>query len=326
MRLKKFARPKKGRGLGYVGAKRLISWEIGEEIEFQVPCFDVFVDAFGGGGSMSCEFLMRGKKVMYNDLDKDIYEVFRYVMNTEFEPEFYNGLLISSAEFNKILNKKHKTVIDNLKILINSFGNRSKAYLYSKDVGESKFLLAKEILKDDAFGFRNYRKNPIFISKINNLEGRRSVEKNRLQQLEQLKQLEQLQRLQQLLKLQQLRNCCKKNNIAFENLDYKSFIMKQRNKKSVLYCDIPYENTVGYSVGKFDHKKFFDFISEEAKYFKAVFISSYQILDNRFKIMKEFKKKSTLASGTSLDGDTEKLYTLKEFELARQMDIFDYLN
>ena len=63
MRLKEFAKPKKGRGLGYMGAKRLISWAIGEEIEFQVPDFDIFVDAFGGGGSMSCEFLMRDKKL-----------------------------------------------------------------------------------------------------------------------------------------------------------------------------------------------------------------------------------------------------------------------
>lgn len=63
MRLKKFARPKKCRGIGCMGAERLISWEIGEEIEFQVPDFDVFIDAFGGGGSMSCEFLMRGKKL-----------------------------------------------------------------------------------------------------------------------------------------------------------------------------------------------------------------------------------------------------------------------
>ncbi|QKE60388.1 hypothetical protein [Streptococcus phage smHBZ8] len=326
MRLKKFARPKKGRGLGYMGAKRLISWEIGEEIEFQVPDFDVFVDAFGGGGSMSCEFLMRGKKVMYNDLDKGVHDVFKYAMNTEFEPEFYNELLISRAEFKKVLNKKHKTVIDNLKLLINSFGNRSEAYLYSKEFGELKFLLAKEILKDDAFGFRNYRKNSIFISKINNLEGRRSVEKNRLQQLEQLKQLEQLQRLQQLLKLNQLRNRREKDSIVFENLDYKSFITQQRNKKGVLYCDIPYKNTKDYSVGKFDHKKFFNFISEEAKYFKAVFVSSYQISDDGFKLVKEFKKKSTLASGTSLSGDNEKLYTLKDFELARQMDIFDYLS
>lgn len=47
--IKKVCKTKKGRGLGYMGAKRLISWAIGEEIEFQVPDFDIFVDAFGGG-------------------------------------------------------------------------------------------------------------------------------------------------------------------------------------------------------------------------------------------------------------------------------------
>lgn len=317
MRLKKFAKPKKGRGLGYMGAKRLISWGIGEEIEFQVPDFDVFVDAFGGGGSMSCEFLMRGKKVVYNDLDANIYEVFKYVMSTNFKREFYKELLLDRKEFEKILKKKRRTTIDNLKLLINSFGNRSAAYLYSKENETLKFSLAKKILKDDVLAFRNYRKNPIFMSEISALS--LDIEKGRLQQLE---QLEQLQRLQQLRLLQQLQPV----EITFCNIDYMNFIKQQRNSKAVLYCDIPYKDTAEYSVGEFDHEKFFDFISQEAKYFKAVFISSYQISDNRFKLVKEFKKKSTLASGTALNGDTEKLYTLKDFELARQMDIFDYFN
>ena len=315
MRLKKFAKPKKGRGLGYMGAKRLISWNIGEEIEFQVPDFDIFVDAFGGGGSMSCEFLMRDKKVAYNDLSKNIYEIFKYVMSTEFEPEFYKKLLLSKAEFEEILDKRNKTVVDNLKLLINSFGNCSNAYLYNKENEKFKFSLSQEILKDDALGFKQYRRNPIFISKINNLKSRKNIEKNRLQQLERLQQLHQLR---QLSEVQQI----KTNKITFENLDYKSFIAQQRNKKAVLYC----ENAAGYSVGEFNHIDFFNFVSKEAKHFKGVFISSYQISDDRFQLVKEFKKKSTLSGGASSTGDTEKLYTLKDFELSRQMDIFDYIN
>ncbi len=319
MRLKKFARPKKGRGLGYVGAKRLISWAIGEEIEFQVPDFDIFVDAFGGGGSMSCEFLMRDKKVVYNDLDKSIYEVFKYVMETRFEPEFYKELLLDKAEFDRILKKSGRTVVDNLKLLINSFGNRSGTYLYSKANEKAKFSLAQEILKDDALAFKNYRKNPIFIAIINDFKNRKDIEKNRLLQLERLHQLHQLRQLGEIQHIQT-------SEIAFENLDYKSFIAQQRNQKAVLYCDIPYENTTEYAIGKFNHKEFFDFVSKEAKHFKAVFVSSYRISDGRFKLIKEFSKKSTLSGGTSSTNNTEKLYTLKSFKLARQMDIFDYIN
>lgn len=319
MRLKEFARPKKGRGLGYMGAKRLISWAIGEEIEFQVPDFDVFVDVFGGGGSMSCEFLMRDKKVVYNDLDKSIYEVFKYVMETRFEPEFYKELLLDKTEFDRILKKSGRTVVDNLKLLINSFGNCSGAYLYNKANGNLVFSLAQEILKDDALAFKNYRKNPIFIARVNDLKNRKNVEKNRLKQLEQLQQLSQLRQLDEIQHIQT-------NKITFENLDYKSLIAQQRNQKAVLYCDIPYENTVDYAIGKFNHKEFFDFISREAKHFKAVFVSSYCISDNRFKFVKEFKKKSTLGGGTTVSSGTEKLYTLKDFELARQMNIFDYLS
>ena len=319
MRLKKFARPKKGRGLGYMGAKRLISWDIGEEIEFQVPDFDVFVDAFGGGGSMSCEFLMRDKKVVYNDLDKNICDIFKYVTSTEFEPEFYSELLVSRDGFDEILGKKRKTVIDNLKLLINSFGNCSRTYLYSKANEKSKFLLAQEILKDDALAFKSYRKNPIFIAKVNDFKNRKDIEKNRLQQLERLHQLNQLRQLDEIQHIQT-------SKITFENLDYKSLIAQQRNQKAVLYCDIPYENTTEYAIGKFNHKEFFDFVSKEAKHFKAVFVSSYQISDDRFKLVKEFSKKSTLSGGTSSAGSTEKLYTLKNFKLSRQMDIFDYID
>lgn len=319
MRLKRFAKLKKGRGLGYMGAKRLISWEIGEEIEFQAPNFDIFVDAFGGGGSMSCEFLMRGKKIAYNDLDKNIYDVFKYVMNAKFEPEFYRELLISGAEFKKILNKERKTVVDNLKLLINSFGNRSKSYLYGKDNEEVKLLLAKEILKDNAFAFKNYRKSPIFISRIDDSRNREEVEKSRIQQLEQIQQLNLLKQLSEA-------QCISTDRITFENLDYKDFVKQQRNQNAVLYCDIPYKGTAEYAVGKFSHEEFYDFVSEEAKNFKAVFISSYQISDDRFKLVKEFKKRSTLSGGTAYNGDTEKLYTLKDFELARQMDIFDYID
>jgi len=302
-----------------MGAKRLISWGIGEEIEFQVPDFDVFIDVFGGGGSMSCEFLMRDKKVVYNDLDKSIYEVFKYVMETRFEPEFYKELLLDKTEFDRIFKKSNRTVVDNLKLLINSFGNRSSAYLYSKANEKTEFSLAQEILKDDALAFKNYRKNSVFIAKVNNLKNRKNVEKNRLQQLERLQQFEQLRQLDEIQRIQT-------SKITFENLDYKSLIAQQRNQNAVLYCDIPYEGTVDYAVGKFNHEEFFNYISKEAKHFKAVFVSSYRISDGRFKLIKEFLKKSTLSGGTSSANNTEKLYTLKNFKLARQMDIFDYID
>ena len=84
-RLKQFEKPKKGVGLGYRGAKRMISYKIGEEIEKRGVGDKIFLDAFGGGGSMSCEFLMRGWDVKYNDLDKSIHDVFKYVLTEKLD-------------------------------------------------------------------------------------------------------------------------------------------------------------------------------------------------------------------------------------------------
>ena len=62
---------------------------------------------------------------------------------------------------------------------------------------------------------------------------------------------------------------------------------------SILYCDIPYENTQEY-VGKgknFDHKRFYDWACKQDE---LVVISSYDISDSRFQRVVNFKKTSLL--------------------------------
>jgi len=64
--------------------------------------------------------------------------------------------ILSRDEFFKIKAKKHKSPIDNLKLLINSFGNDRDSYLYSVDKSEPKYKLAVEILekeKEEVFSF-----------------------------------------------------------------------------------------------------------------------------------------------------------------------------
>ena len=132
-RLEQFKKPKKGVGLGYQGAKRMISYKIGEEIEKRGVGDKIFLDAFGGGGSMSCEFLMRGWDVKYNDLDKSIHDVFKYVLTEKLD---LPTLIQTREEFFITKEKYEKSAQDELKLIVNSFGNNRVNFLYSAEISE----------------------------------------------------------------------------------------------------------------------------------------------------------------------------------------------
>ncbi|ORI39418.1 hypothetical protein BMR90_02245, partial [Leuconostoc mesenteroides subsp. cremoris] len=93
-------------------------------------------------------------------------------------------------------------------MLVNSFGNNRKDYLYAKDISDIKYNLAVEILeKEDVLV--GYKKTTTYQRAVNLYEDKLGFvdkqEKHRvLQQLERLQQLEQLQKLQQLEQLQKL--------------------------------------------------------------------------------------------------------------------------
>ena len=65
-------------------------------------------------------------------------------------------------------------------------------------------------------------------------------------------------------------------------------------ENSILYCDIPYENTAEYVNDGFNHKKFYDWACKQKE---LVVISSYEISDDRFKRVINLKKNSNLQGG-----------------------------
>ena len=75
---------------------------------------------------------------------------------------------------------------------------------------------------------------------------------------------------------------------------------------SVVYADIPYENTDCGSYEGFDHQKFFDWAARQRV---PVFISSYQIDDPRFVCVWEMEKRCLLQGGSSGALKTERIYT-----------------
>ena len=283
-------------GLPYQGSKKKISKKIVEIIKQNFGTDKPIYDIFGGGGAITAECVINGLDVHYNDLDRTITDMFQRVSATD--REFLKTLIISRDEFFKIRDKENKTVDDELKLLVNSFGNDRKTYLYSRKFSDLKYNLAIEIIKNHDT-FDGYKKTETYLKAINAFKNQ-PYKKRKLQILHQLQPLQQLERLQ----------CLERPEAT--NLDYKAF---SDIENSILYLDPPYENTVlkGYSIDSFDSQSFYDWAFKMANK-NIVLISSYGISDERFGCVYEFKTaRSTFQSGTNNDR-TEKLFMVKRGE------------
>ncbi|KGO00180.1 hypothetical protein HR11_02660 [Porphyromonas macacae] len=278
-------------GLPYQGSKKKISKKIVEIIKQNFGTDKPIYDIFGGGGAITSECILNGLEVYYNDLDKDITNAFERVISQD--REWIKSLIVSRTEFTEIKEKENKTTDDFLKLLINSFGNKKRDYLYSKEISDLKYNLAKEIIeKHDVFS--GYKQTKTY---------KRSIEKykqfQQIQRLQQLERLEQLQRIQQLQKLNKIKATSKSYH-AFSDVS-----------GAILYLDPPYEEShqKGY-INQFDSQEFYDWAFVMAKN-NIVIISSYSISDERFEAVYSFDKaRSTLQSGRSKK-ENEKLFMVK---------------
>ena len=278
---------RKGRAIGlpYQGSKKKISKKIIEIIKQNFGTDKPIYDIFGGGGAITAECILNGLEVNYNDLDKDITNAFERVISQD--RDWIKSLIVSRTEFFEIKDKENKTTDDFLKLLVNSFGNDKRSYLYSKEISDLKYNLAKEIIENHNV-FSGYKQTETY---------KGSIEKyKRLQQLQRLQQLEQLQRLQQL------------DKVKATNKSYHDF---SEVSGAILYLDPPYERTNQDSyINSFDSQEFYDWAFEIAKT-NIVIISSYSISDERFEVVYSFDKaRSTLQSGTR-NNKCEKLFMVK---------------
>ena len=293
---------RKGRPLGlpYQGSKKKISKKIIEIIKQNFGTDKPIYDIFGGGGAITAECLLNGFEVHYNDLDRTVTDMFQRVLSAD--REFLKTLIVSRDEFFKIRVKENKTVDDNLKLLVNSFGNNKRNYLYSEKLSDSKYNLAVEIIeKYDAFD--GYRKTETYLEAKDIFKDQdcQKTQQDRMDRLQQLQRLQQLERLQQLGRLQQT---------EATNLDYTAF---SGVEDTILYLDPPYQNATldSYSISEFDNQSFYDWAYEMSKK-NIVLISSYEISDKRFECVYEFKNvRSTYASGPR-GKQTEKLFMVKK--------------
>ena len=281
---------RKGRpiGLPYQGSKKKISKKIVEIIKQNFGTTKPIYDIFGGGGAITAECILNGLEVYYNDLDKDITSAFERVISQD--REWIKTLIVSCEEFFEIKAKENKTADDFLKLLVNSFGNDKKSYLYSKETSDLKYNLAKEIIENHDV-FNGYKKTETFKKATYNAKQEND---KRVQQLERLGQLEQLQQL---------------NKIKATNKSYHDF---SDISGAILYLDPPYEGSSqkGY-INSFDSQEFYDWAFKMAKN-NIVIISSYSISDERFESVYSFDEaRSTLQGGENIKAKNEKLFMVK---------------
>ena len=291
---------RKGRPLGlpYQGSKKKISKKIVEIIKQNFGTEKPVYDIFGGGGAITAECLMNGLEVHYNDLDETVTSMFQKVVSED--RNYLKTLIVSRDEFLKIREKENKTIDDELKLIVNSFGNNRKNYLYSEEFSDLKYNIAIDVVKNHNT-FKGYLKTKTYIDAVNNIKDKET--------LKQLVRIQQLACIQQLERLQNINI----NNLEITNRDYIHFSYLS---DSIIYLDPPYEKAHlrGYSINNFDSKAFYDWAYKMSKK-NIVLISSYEISDSRFKCVYEFKTvKSTFAPNKKSGDRTEKLFMVKKGE------------
>ena len=251
-------------GIPYMGSKNTIAYKI---IDY-LPKANNFYDLFCGGCSIThCAMLSKKwQNIYFNDIDGDMPKLFLDSIKGKYKNE---KRWISKEDFNK---EKDKSAYIRC---VWSFGNKGTNYLYGKEIEPYKKAYWYAVMYDD---FSLLWALGINIPKVK----AKNYKEKRLAIGRELKRLKKNSRDQALERLQSLQMFTK----SYDEVPIK--------ENSVVYCDIPYENTAEYVNDGFNHKKFYDWAYNQKE---LVVISSYEVSDNRFKRVINLKKNSNLQGG-----------------------------
>ena len=83
-------------------------------------------------------------------------------------------------------------------------------------------------------------------------------------------------------------------------------------QNSIIYCDIPYKNSTKYNTSKnFDYDKFYDWCIEKHKEGHKVFISEYEMPQDKFECVWSKEISSSLTKDTGSKKGIEKLFIVR---------------
>ena len=305
-------------GIPYKGCKS----KYAEQILSYIPSADNFYDLFCGGGAIThCALLQnRWKNYIMNDIDKGLSQLFVDAVNGKYKNE---KRWISREEFFKLKDT------DAYVRYIWSFGNNGRDYMFSREIEETKRLGHNAVVFGDIEPLEKLLNIDLsFLLKIDDLSERRKTfcramkklnESEYIQRNQILERLECLARLQQLQQLQQLEQLQQSQQLQ---QDYRTVNILPN---SVIYCDIPYKGTNGYSntskKNNFDYEAFYDWCERQTN---PVFISEYSMPDDRFKCIMEIETISTLSATNNAKKSVERLFIPKSQEdvSIRQLTLF----
>ena len=167
-------------------------------------------------------------------------------------------------------------------------------------------------LTDDNFAHPIIQSNPLYQSIRHSNKDAQSLERlERLHSLQSLESLESLERLERLHSLQSLEILERMESLRVTSLSYDEIDIPE---DAVVYCDPPYhacDKTLYEGTAKaFDHNAFYDWCVSVSKT-NPIFISEYSIEDDRFEIVAEKQKMTSMSSKTAFNV-TERLYTVKK--------------
>lgn len=283
----------------YMGSKNKIAHALFEKMLEIKPNAKYFFDLFGGGGSMSFFALQLGLKVHYNEKQKGLVDLIKYILIAKkgkyglFPDDFYQ--FITREEF-KIL-KDEDSLKGQFARICYSFGNGQRSYLFG-DIERTKHLAhdivmfqCEKALKE----FNELNQVNYTISNAKTWNERRLHHKAEWNQhmkikncskLEMLEQLQQLQRLEQLEQLQQLEGF---TSFTISNLDFQEVKIETPPEETIIYLDPPYRGTAKYLEDAlfeeidnyFTNSPYDCFMSEYNAPFEPIFtIQKLSLMDN----------------------------------------------
>ena len=313
-------------GLPYTGSKsRIAHWVIDN-----LPCGRVLIDAFAGGCAITHRALLSNKwqTIIANDINEKYPQLFLDAAQGKYRDELR---WISREDFERLKSK------DAFVACCWSFGNNLRDYMYSQAIEPYKRALHYAIVLDDFEPMqelipevaqsvhdaihwirnthdRRITTQKVIVKTLKRLTGgnyaHSIIQSNPLyrsirhsnKDAQRLQSLESLERLERLQSLERLRV----TSLSYDEIDIPP--------DAVVYCDPPYhacdKDRYEGTAKAFDHCAFYDWCVRVSKT-NPIFISEYSIEDDRFEVVAEKQKMTSMSSVKSFNV-TERLYTVKK--------------
>lgn len=324
-------------GLPYKGSKT----KLAERIIDLMPRAEHLYDLFAGGCAIAHCALVKGKysHIHINDINPMMPQAFVKALNGGFDSE---DRWISREDFFRLKDT------DPYAALCFSFGSDTRTYIYGKDKEEYKkalhyaiyfnsfdlsdkiigvdlrpiqscrtrqerYLMAKRLISDAYSG-----NTPPYPSTRKPREAQKSAGCKTASNTHGSQFKKKRTDLESLERHGRMPVSISLDTLTWSATDYQDV---QILENSVIYCDIPYKGTNRYA-GKgadFDHDRFYEWALRQTQ---PIFISSYDMPKEDFKVIAEYSRTDTLSATNNSLRVTERIFIPRTQEYVKDNGLF----